>query len=88
MSSSAIPFQVWFLCGFFAAALPTATAALDLNGTILQCNKAMADFLGKPASEIAGGTCWELMHGTSGPIKGCPVERMKASLQGSRKSCR
>ncbi len=35
MSSSATPFQVWVLYGFFATALPTATAALDLNGTIV-----------------------------------------------------
>jgi PAS domain S-box-containing protein len=62
-------------------AIRDAVCLLDLNGTILQCNKAMADFLRKPESEILGGTCWELMHGASGPIDSCPVTRMKVTLQ-------
>ena len=62
-------------------AINDAVCLLDLNGTILQCNKAMADFFGKPATEITGATCWELLHGTPGPIEGCPVVRMKTTLQ-------
>ncbi len=53
----------------------------DLEGKILQCNKATATLLGKPIKEIVGSTCWELMHGTTGPIKDCPVVRMKETLR-------
>ncbi len=62
-------------------AIRDAVCLLDMKGTILQCNKAMADFFGKPSGEITGRTCWELMHGTPGPIEGCPVVRMKTTLQ-------
>jgi hypothetical protein len=29
--------------------------------------------------ELVGRTCWELIHGTSEPIEGCPFERMRKS---------
>lgn len=35
--------------------------------------------LGKPADEIVGRTCWQLMHGTSGPIEDCPMVRVRQS---------
>jgi len=50
---------------------------LDLQGRVLRCNKAMTNFLGKPFSEIIGRPCWELSHGTSEPIVGCPFARMR-----------
>jgi len=58
-------------------ALSDSVCLLDLEGTILQCNEAMAKFLGKPPDEIIGATCWELVHGTSEPIEGCPIVRMR-----------
>jgi len=58
-------------------AISDAVCVLDLEGKILRCNSAMANLLQKPFSEIEGRTCWELMHGTSEPIEGCPVARMK-----------
>ena len=58
-------------------AITVSVSLIDLEGKILQCNKATADFLGKPINEIVGNTCWELVHGTSEPIKGCPIVRMR-----------
>ena len=49
----------------------------SVEGRILRCNTAMANLLGKSFDEIKGRTCWELMHGTSEPIEGCPIVRMQ-----------
>ena len=46
------------------------------RGKILQCNKAMTQFLGKPHDEIIGQSCCELLHGSSKPVKKCPLVRM------------
>ena len=54
---------------------------LNKEGKILQCNEAMANLLGKPANEIKGSTCWELIHGTSEPIEGCPFVRMRETCR-------
>jgi PAS domain S-box-containing protein len=48
----------------------------DREGRILRCNEAMTKLLGKPFSEVVGRPCWELVHGTSEPIEGCPFKRM------------
>jgi PAS domain S-box-containing protein len=61
-------------------AINDAVCLLDMNGTILRCNKAMESLLKKSSKEIIGGTCWELVHGTDKPIKGCPIVRMKKTL--------
>lgn len=50
---------------------------LDLDGTILRCNKAMRDMLGKPFQEIVGRSCWEIVCRSSGFIEGCPLVRMR-----------
>jgi PAS domain S-box-containing protein len=50
---------------------------LDREGRILRCNKAMTELLKKPFSEIIGRSHWEIVHGTTAPIKECPVELMK-----------
>jgi PAS domain S-box-containing protein len=59
---------------FDAANYPIAL--MDLEGKILRCNKAMANLLGKPFSEIIGRNCCEFMHDRPDPIEGCPVERL------------
>ena len=58
-------------------ALSDSICLLDLEGRFLRCNKATAELLGKPINEIIGRTCWELVHGTSEPIEGCPIVRMR-----------
>ena len=61
-------------------AIRDAVCLLNMNGKFLRCNKAMEGLLKKSSEEIIGGTCWELIHGTDKPIKGCPVVRMKKTL--------
>lgn len=61
-------------------AINDAICLLDMNGKILRCNKAMESLLKKSSEEIIGGICWELVHGTDKPIKGCPIVRMKKTL--------
>ncbi len=58
-------------------AIDDAICLINTKGKVLRANKSMAAFLGKPLSEIIGGTCWELMHGTTGPITDCPAMCMK-----------
>jgi PAS domain S-box-containing protein len=60
-------------------AISDAMCLLDRECVIQQCNQAMAELVGKPFSEIIGRHCWELVHGTAGPIAGCPLGRMKQS---------
>jgi len=61
-------------------AINDAVCLLDMNGKILRCNKTMESFLKKSSKEIIGGTCWELVHGTDKPVKGCPIVRMKKTF--------
>ncbi len=58
-------------------AMNDSVSLINLEGKILQCNKAMMEFLKKPSNEIIGSFCWELVHCISEPIEGCPVIRMK-----------
>jgi PAS domain S-box-containing protein/putative nucleotidyltransferase with HDIG domain len=62
-------------------AIGDAVGLMDQEGNILQCNQAMADLAGKPFPEIIGRRCWEVMHGTNGPIDDCPMVRMRQSHQ-------
>ncbi len=73
-----ISFQQWQIT---FDAMTDAVMLLNTEGRILQHNQAMANMLKNPNTEIIGRCCWELMHGTSGPIEGCPVIRMQESLQ-------
>ncbi len=60
-------------------AMEDSVAIIDTEARFRRCNQATAKLLGKPADEIVGQTCWELMHGTSGPIEDCPMVRMRQS---------
>jgi DNA-binding response OmpR family regulator len=62
-------------------AISDAVSLMDLEWRILRCNVAMAKFLGKPFSDIIGRPCWELVHGTSEPIEGCPFVRMRETYR-------
>lgn len=54
---------------------------MDKQLKIIQCNKAMMDFIEKPADKIIGHACYELIHGTSDPPEGCPTIVMMETLQ-------
>ncbi|MBU7019300.1 MAG: PAS domain S-box protein [Theionarchaea archaeon] len=54
-------------------AISDAILLLDPENKITGCNQAMANLVKKSTSEIIGRTCWEIIHGTSEPIEGCPI---------------
>jgi PAS domain S-box-containing protein len=58
-----------------------AVSFIDAQGKIIQCNKAMVNLVKKPIHKILGQKCWKLVHGTSEPIPGCPIIRMKETLK-------
>ncbi len=58
-----------------------AICLLDVDQKILRCNRAMSEMFKKEYMEIIGQPCWAIMHGTSEPISGCPMVRMKKTLQ-------
>jgi PAS domain-containing protein len=61
-------------------AVTDSVMLLDAKHRILRCNDATVKLLGKEAGEIVGHHCWELVHGTSEPIEGCPIVRMSKTL--------
>jgi PAS domain S-box-containing protein/putative nucleotidyltransferase with HDIG domain len=62
-------------------AIGDAVCLLDQESTILQCNRAMADLVGKPFAAILGRPCWEIMQGAAVPIDNYPVACMQKSRQ-------
>ena len=62
-------------------ALSEAVCLLDLEGRIVNYNRAMVDILKKPADQILGFSCCQLVHGNPEPIPGCPVSRMRQTLR-------
>ncbi|HWQ18587.1 MAG TPA: PAS domain S-box protein [Methanotrichaceae archaeon] len=49
---------------------------LDLDGTVLQCNKAMCQLLGRTSEEIIGKKCHMLVHGSDTFFQRCPHRTM------------
>jgi PAS domain S-box-containing protein len=62
-------------------AVPDLITVVDNNYRILRVNKAMAERLGRPATEIVGETCYCALHGTSEPVSYCPHGRSLAVEQ-------
>jgi PAS domain S-box-containing protein len=58
-----------------------AICLLKPDQKIVRCNRAMADLVGKTPDEINGKYCYEVVHGTTMPVEGCPVVRMKQTLR-------
>ncbi|MCX6690794.1 MAG: PAS domain S-box protein [Methanoregula sp.] len=59
-----------------------AICLFDADQRIVQCNRTMQEVFGvKNAGELIGRHCWEVVHGTEGPIPGCPHLRMRESLK-------
>ena len=54
---------------------------LDDKSRIVRHNRAFETFTGKSAEEIDGRYCFEIMHGTGYPIKGCPNVQTQFSRQ-------
>jgi len=60
-------------------AINDPVSLVDLDGKIVQCNRAMCAFLGRPAVEIVGSTCWETMHGESRRGEDCLMRKVSRS---------
>ncbi len=58
-----------------------SVSMLDEEGKILRCNKAMADYLNMPYTEIIDKSCCKLVHEASDFIEHCPYIRTKETQQ-------
>jgi PAS domain S-box-containing protein len=47
----------------------------DKDFRIVKVNKAYADVFKRKPQELLGKTCYELIHGTDGPVQNCPHQR-------------
>lgn len=59
-------------------------AFLSIDHIILQCNRSFANFIGQESEKLVGQNCCQLIHGSSYPIKNCPIER--SILSGNRET--
>jgi len=66
--------QEWRAC-FDAISDPVYL--VDLDDKVVRCNQALTEFLGVPVSRIVGRRCYDIIHGTSGPVTDCPGERVR-----------
>ncbi len=57
-------------------AITDAVWLMDMDQTIVRCNKAASKLFKKDYRNIVGVKCFELVHGTGSPIEGCPFFRM------------
>ena len=57
-------------------ALPDLVCLLDRDGMVIRCNRSMGGLFGVEPNDLRGRTCYELMHGASGFLDGCPYVRM------------
>ncbi|MFA5269579.1 MAG: PAS domain S-box protein [Methanoregula sp.] len=62
-------------------AIADAVFLLDNEGRIIRHNRAFETTTGKPADEIDGRHCFEVMHGTASPVEGCPNVKAQKSRQ-------
>ncbi len=51
----------------------------DSDGTVKQCNKAFADFVGLKITDIIGQKCYKIVHKTDSPVENCPILRSMES---------
>ena len=58
-----------------------AICVLDADAKILQCNRAMAQLVGRDLEKCVGRNCCKLVHGSPQPLEGCPFQRMRKSLR-------
>lgn len=62
-------------------AMDEAIALLDAEGTVLRCNRAMAEFAKKSFSEIIGQACKEMCICLGGHREQCPIIQCRTTLQ-------
>lgn len=54
---------------------------LDRDQRIIRSNKKAESLFSHPRESFSGKRCWEIVHGTSGPIPECPILRAKKTLK-------
>lgn len=54
---------------------------IDKDQRVLRANKMAEKMFPLPSGSAIGRFCYEIVHGTTEPISGCPVERTRTSLQ-------
>jgi len=54
---------------------------LDGEQRVVRSNRAADGMFGRPDGGAIGHHCWEIAHGTTVPIAGCPVLRARATLR-------
>lgn len=57
-------------------AIKDSVFLMDRKNRIVQANRALADLVQKPFTEIIGRPCWEVVHNNPTPIADCPAVRM------------
>ena len=53
---------------------------IDRDQRIVRTNRIAATLFARPAAEIVGRHCWEVVHGTAQPRADCPLLRVRKSL--------
>ena len=54
---------------------------LDRDHRIVRSNRMAQQMFDRPSSAMIGRHCWEIVHGTAGPIPECPALRARNSLR-------
>jgi diguanylate cyclase (GGDEF)-like protein/PAS domain S-box-containing protein len=62
-------------------AITDAVMLLNREQRILRSNRAMQTLFQLSEKELAGKFCWEVVHGSPGPIPQCPFQRMLKTLR-------
>ncbi len=65
-------------------------ALMDADGHIVQANRAMTEFSGKPCLDMVGSPCWRTLHGSDVRIDDCLFLKMKKtgrSIHEEREGC-
>lgn len=50
---------------------------MNADQQVLRCNRASLQMFEQEFKEIIGQHCWQLVHGTDGPVADCPMQRAK-----------
>lgn len=62
-------------------ALSDVVWLLDSESVVTRANKATEKFFNRPISELLGLHCYEITHGTTCHIEGCPLQRARISMR-------
>ncbi len=58
-------------------AINNSVCVIDPDGRIIKCNRSTEKLVNKSTEELNGHFCFEVIHGASKPLPGCPFLRMK-----------